>query len=34
MSIVRAGGDSTAPVPEVDKVVVYMSFMKAGFGFH
>jgi hypothetical protein len=27
--IVRAGGDSTAPAPEVDEVVVYRSFMKA-----
>jgi hypothetical protein len=33
MSIVRARGDSTALVPEVDKVVVYMSFMKAGLWF-
>jgi hypothetical protein len=30
ISIVRAAGDSVAPVPEVDKVVVYMSFMKVG----
>ena len=29
ISIVRAGGDSTAPAPEVDEVVVYRSFMKA-----
>jgi hypothetical protein len=27
--IVRTGGDSTAPAPEVDEVVVYRSFMKA-----
>jgi hypothetical protein len=33
ISIVRAGGDSTAPVPEVDEVVVYKSFMKAGLRF-
>jgi hypothetical protein len=33
MSIVRAGGDSAAPAPEVDKVVVYRSFMKAGLRF-
>jgi hypothetical protein len=33
ISIVRAGGDSAAPVPEVDKVVVYRSFMKAGLRF-
>jgi hypothetical protein len=26
---VRAGGDGTAPAPEVDEVVVYRSFMKA-----
>jgi hypothetical protein len=29
ISIVRAGGDNTAPTPEVDEVVVYRSFMKA-----
>jgi hypothetical protein len=29
ISIVRAGGDSAAPVPKVDEVVVYRSFMKA-----
>jgi hypothetical protein len=33
ISIVRAGGDSTAPAPEVDEVVVYKSFMKAGLRF-
>jgi hypothetical protein len=33
ISIVRAGGDSAAPVPEVDEVVVYRSFMKAGLQF-
>jgi hypothetical protein len=33
ISIVRAGGDSTAPAPEVDEVVVYTSFMKAGLRF-
>jgi hypothetical protein len=33
ISIVRAGGDSTAPAPEVDEVVVYRSFMKAGLWF-
>jgi hypothetical protein len=33
ISIVRAGGDSAAPVPEVDEVVVYISFMKAGLRF-
>jgi hypothetical protein len=33
ISIMRAGGDSTAPAPEVDKVVVYRSFMKAGLQF-
>jgi hypothetical protein len=27
--IVRVGGDSAAPAPEVDEVVVYRSFMKA-----
>jgi hypothetical protein len=29
ISIVRAGGESATPVPEVDEVVVYRSFMKA-----
>jgi hypothetical protein len=29
MSIVRVGGDSTAPAPEENEVVVYRSFMKA-----
>jgi hypothetical protein len=33
MSIVRAGRDNTAPLPEVDEVVVYRSFMKAGLQF-
>jgi hypothetical protein len=33
ISIVRVGGDSTAPAPEVDEVVVYRSFMKAGIRF-
>jgi hypothetical protein len=33
ISIVRVGGDSTAPMPEVDEVVVYRSFMKAGLRF-
>jgi hypothetical protein len=33
ISIVRAGGDSNAPAPEADEVVVYRSFMKAGFRF-
>jgi hypothetical protein len=33
ISIVRAGGDSAAPAPEVDEVVVYKSFMKAGLRF-
>jgi hypothetical protein len=31
--IARAGGDNVAPVPKVDEVVVYMSFMKAGLRF-
>jgi hypothetical protein len=30
MSIVRVGGDSAAPAPEEDEVVIYRSFMKAG----
>jgi hypothetical protein len=33
ISIVRAAGDSTALAPEVVEVVVYRSFMKAGFRF-
>jgi hypothetical protein len=33
ISIVRARGDSVAPAPEVDEVVVYRSFMKAGLRF-
>ena len=33
ISIVRAGGDSATPAPEVDEVVVYRSFMKAGLRF-
>jgi hypothetical protein len=30
ISIMRAGGDNNALVPEADEVVVYRSFMKAG----
>jgi hypothetical protein len=33
MSIMRVGGDSTAPAPEENEVVVYQSFMKAGLRF-
>jgi hypothetical protein len=33
ISIVRVGGDSAAPAPEEDEVVVYRSFMKAGLRF-
>jgi hypothetical protein len=33
ISIVRAGGDSAAPAPEGNEVVVYRSFMKAGLRF-
>jgi hypothetical protein len=33
ISIVMVGGDRTAPAPEVDEVVVYRSFMKAGLRF-
>jgi hypothetical protein len=33
MSIVRVWGDSAAPTPEEDEVVVYRSFMKAGLRF-
>jgi hypothetical protein len=30
ISIVRVGGDNTAPAPEENEVVVYQSFLKAG----
>jgi hypothetical protein len=33
ISIVRVGGDSAAPAPEEDEVVVYRSFMEAGLWF-
>jgi hypothetical protein len=33
MSIVRVGGDNTAPAPEENEVVVYKSFLKAGLRF-
>jgi hypothetical protein len=33
ISIVRAGGDSNAPMLEADEVVVYRSIMKAGLQF-
>jgi hypothetical protein len=33
ISIVRVRGDSNAPVPKVDEVVVYRSFMKVGLRF-
>jgi hypothetical protein len=33
MSIVRVGGDSTAPAPKENEVVVYQSFMKDGLRF-
>jgi hypothetical protein len=33
MSIVRVGGDSIAPAPEENEVVVYHSFLKAGLRF-
>jgi hypothetical protein len=33
MSIVRVGGDITAPTPEENYVVVYKSFMKTGLWF-
>jgi hypothetical protein len=33
MSIFRVGGDSTAPTPEENEVVVYRSFLKAGLRF-
>jgi hypothetical protein len=33
MTIVRVGGDNTAPVPEANEVVIYRSFLKAGLRF-
>jgi hypothetical protein len=33
MSIVRVGGDNTAPAPEENEFVVYRSFLKAGLRF-
>jgi hypothetical protein len=33
MPIVRVGGDSTAPAPEENEVVVYRSFLKEGLRF-
>jgi hypothetical protein len=33
VSIVRVGGDSTAPPPEENEIVVYKSFMKVGLRF-
>jgi hypothetical protein len=33
MTIVRVGGDSVAPAPEANEVVIYRSFLKAGLRF-
>jgi hypothetical protein len=33
MTIVRVGGDSSAPAPEVNEVVIYRNFMKTGLRF-
>jgi hypothetical protein len=33
ISIVRAGGENTVPLPEADEVVVFKGFMKAGLRF-
>jgi hypothetical protein len=33
MSLVRVGGDNTAPAPEENEVVIYQSFLKAGLRF-
>jgi hypothetical protein len=33
ISIVRASGENTVPLPEADEVVVFRSFIKAGLGF-
>jgi hypothetical protein len=34
VSIVRVGGGSIVPLPEVDEVVVFKSFLKVGLTFH
>ena len=33
MTIVRVGGDNAAPTPEVNEMVIYRSFLKAGLQF-
>jgi hypothetical protein len=33
ISIMRDGWESTVPLPEADKVVIFRSFMKAGLRF-
>jgi hypothetical protein len=33
VSVVRAGGEDTVPLPESDEVVVFRSFIKAGLRF-
>jgi hypothetical protein len=33
MSIMRVGGDNTAPAPEENEVVIFRSFFKAGLWF-
>jgi hypothetical protein len=33
VSIVRAGGDNTAPAPEENEVVIFRSFLRLVFGF-
>jgi hypothetical protein len=33
ISVVRAGGENIVPLPEADEVVVFKSFIKAGFRF-
>jgi hypothetical protein len=33
MSIIRVGGDNTAPAPQENEVVIYRSFLKAGLRF-
>jgi hypothetical protein len=33
MTIVRVGGDNTAPVPKANEVVIYRSFLEAGLRF-
>jgi hypothetical protein len=33
ISVVRVGGENIVPLPEVDEVIIFKSFMKAGLRF-